>query len=75
MDEGLIRLLVMISAPFCFAGGLTAFLITYEGYMRGEKPDKRLAFRIALQTALVALVTLMVLLVGIAFALAEIILK
>jgi len=75
MDEGLIRLLVMIGTPFCFAGGLTAFLITYEGYMRGEKPDKRLAFRVALQTALVTLVAFIVLVIGIAFALVKIILK
>jgi hypothetical protein len=65
----------MIGIPFCFAGGLTAFPITYEGYMRGEKPDKRLAFRIALQTALVTLVAFVVLLVGIAFLLVKIILK
>jgi len=75
MDEGLIRLLVMIGIPFCFAGGLTAFLITNEGYMRGEKPDKRLAFRIALQTALVTLVAFVVLVAGIAFSLVKIILK
>jgi hypothetical protein len=75
MDEGLIQLLVMIGAPFCFAGGLTAFLITYEGYMRGQKPDKKLAFRMALQTALVTLVAFVVLVIGIAFVLVKIILK
>jgi hypothetical protein len=75
MDEGLIGLLGMIGIPFCFAGGLTAFLITYEGYMRSEKPNKRLAFREAIQTALVTLAAFVVLVIGIAFALVEIILK
>ena len=75
MNEGLTRLLGMIGIPFCFAGGLTAFLITYEGYMRGEKPDKKLAFRIAVQTALVTLVSFVILVTGIAFVLVEIILK
>ena len=75
MDEGLIQLLVMIGAPFCFAGGLTAFLITYEGYMRGQKPDKKLAFRMALQTALVTLVAFVVLVIGIAFVLVKMLLK
>ena len=75
MDEELIRLLVIIGAPFSFAGGLAAFLITYEGYMRGEKPDKRLAFRVALQTALVTLVAFIALVIGIAFVLVKIILK
>ena len=65
----------MIGIPFCFAGGLTAFLTTYEGYMRGEKPDKKLAFRIALQTALVTLAAFVVLVIGIAFVLVKIILK
>ena len=75
MDEGLIRLLIMIGIPFCFVGGLTAFLITYEGYIRGEKPDKRLAFRVALQTALVTLVAFIVLVIGIAWVLVKIILQ
>ena len=75
MDEALIRLLVMIGSPFCFAGGLMAFLITYEGYMRGQNPDKRLAFRMALQTALGALVAFVILVIGIAFVLVKIILK
>jgi len=75
MDTGLIQLLVMITVPFCFAGGLIAFLTTYSGYTRGQNPDKRLAMRMALQTALVTLVALIALVVGIAFALANIILK
>jgi len=75
MDEELIRLLVIIGAPFCFAGGLAAFLITFEGYMRDEKPDKRLASRMALQTALVTLVAFVVLVIGIALVLVKIILK
>jgi membrane protein DedA with SNARE-associated domain len=75
MDEGLIRLFIMIGVPFCLAGSLMAFLTTYAGYTRGQNPDKRLAFRMAFQTALVALVALIALVVGIAFALANIILK
>ena len=75
MDEGLICLLGMIGIPFCFAGSLTAFLITYEGYMRGEKPDKKLAFRIALRTALVTLAAFVILVTGIAVVLVKIILK
>ena len=75
MDEELIRLLVIIGAPFCFAGGLAVFLSTFEGYMRGEKPDKRLASRMALQTALVTLVAFVVLVIGIALVLVKIILK
>jgi cation transporter-like permease len=75
MDEGLIRLFIMIGVSFCLAGSLMAFLITYEGYMRGQNPDKRLAMRMAVQTALVALIALVVLVIGIAFVLADIILK
>lgn len=75
MDEGLIRLLVIIGLPFCFAGGLIAFLTTYAGYTRGQNPDRRLAMRMALKTALVALVALIVLVVGISFVLAGAILK
>jgi len=75
VDEGLIRLLVIIGLPFCFAGGLIAFLTTYAGYTRGQNPDRRLAMRMALKTALVALVALIVLVVGISFVLAGAILK
>jgi hypothetical protein len=61
----------MISSPFWLAGGLTAFLITYTGYMRSRNPDKRLAFRMALKTAIVALVVLAVISIDIGFALAS----
>jgi hypothetical protein len=72
MDEGLlIRLLVMIGIPFCLVGGLTAFLITYQGYMRGEKPDKKLAFSMALQTALVALAVFAMITIALGFVLAR----
>lgn len=73
MDEELIRLTVVIGIPFCLVGGLMAFLVTYEGYMRGQNPDKRLAFRIALQTALVGIVVLAVIIVAIGFTLARVI--
>ena len=66
---------IMIGVPFCLAGSLMAFLTTYAGYTRGQNPDKRLAFRMAFQTALVALVALIVLVIGIAFVLVKFILK
>ena len=75
MDEGLTRLVVIIGIPFSFAGGLTAFLITYTGYLRGQNPDKKLAFRIALQTAFATLVAFVALAIGIGFFVAKIILK
>ena len=75
MDEEIVRLVVMLGIPFCFAGGLTAFLITYQGYTRDQNPDKRLAFRMAIHTTLVTLAALVVLVVGIAFVLAKVILK
>jgi len=75
VDAGLIRLLVIVGLPLCFAGSLVALLTTCAGYTRGQNPDKRLAMRMALQTALVALVALIVLVIGIAFVLADIVLK
>ena len=73
MDEGLIRVVVILDIPFCFAGALTAFLITYAGYLRGHNPDKKLAFRMALQTSLIALAAFAVIVVAIAFILARVI--
>jgi len=70
MNEGLIRLAMMIGFPLSLMGSLTSFLITYEVYMNGQNPDKRLTFRIALQTALVALAIISI---AIGFALASII--
>ena len=75
MDEELIRLTVIIGIPFCLIGGLMVFLITYQGYTRGQNPDKRLAFRIALQTALVAIVVLAVITVAIGFTLTRVIVE
>jgi hypothetical protein len=74
MDEGLIRLEIIIGIPFCLVAALTAFLITYEGYMRGQNADKKLALRMALQTAFGALVVFAVLIVTIGFILARVIL-
>ena len=62
----------MTGIPFCLVGGLTAFLITYQGYMRGEKLDKRLAFAMALQTALVALAVFAVISITVGFVLARV---
>jgi hypothetical protein len=75
MEEGLIRLVIMIGTPLSLAGGLTAFLITYESWMRGKNPDKRLGFRIALKTALVALAVFIVISIAIGFVLIKIIAK
>jgi 4-hydroxybenzoate polyprenyltransferase len=74
MDKGLlIGLLVAIGIPFCLVSGLTAFLITYQGYLRSEKQDKKLAFRMALQTALVILAVFVALTAALGFVLARII--
>jgi hypothetical protein len=75
MDQGLVRLLVVIGMPFCFVGGLTAFLITYEGYTRSEKPDKRMALRVALKTAFVAYAIFVTLIVVIGFFVSRIVLN
>jgi membrane protein DedA with SNARE-associated domain len=73
MNEGLIRLTVVIGVPFCLVGSLMAFLITYQGYTRGQNPDKRLALRMALQTALVAIVVFAAIIVAIGFVLTRVI--
>ena len=75
MNEQLTTLVVTIGIPFCFAGGLTAFLITYAGYLRGQNPDKRLALRIALQTAFVTLAVFAIIIVAIGFILARVIVE
>jgi len=75
MDEGLIRLFIIIGIPFCFAGGLMAFLTTYAGYTRGQNPDKRLVFRMATQTALVTLAVFAVIAVAIGFILVKTIIE
>jgi len=69
------RLAIMIGIPFSLAGGLTAFLITYESWIRGKNPDKRLGFRIALQTALVALVVFVVISIAIGYVLTRIMIR
>jgi membrane protein DedA with SNARE-associated domain len=75
MDEGLIRLVVILGIPFCLAGALAAFLITYAGYFRGRNPDKKLAFKLAIQTAFVTLVVFAIILGAIGFVLARVIVQ
>jgi len=72
MDEGLIRLALMIGTPLSLASGLTSFLITYEGYIGGQNLDKKLAFRIALQNVLVALAVFAVISITVGFVLARV---
>jgi len=72
MDEDLIRLLVIIGLPFCFAAGLAAFLTTYAGYTRGQNPDKRLAMRMAFKIALVTIMLFTILIAGIGIILSKI---
>jgi len=73
MDEEIVRLVVMLGIPFSFAGGLTAFLITYQGYTRGQNPDKRLALKMALRTAFAAFVLFVILAVGIGFCISKVV--
>ena len=42
---------MLSSAP---VAAVAAFLIAYDRYLRGRNPDKKLALKIALQTALIA---------------------
>lgn len=70
---GLILLAAVIAVPFCLAGGIASFLITYEGYMRGQSPNRRLAFRAAIQTAIAAVVVFAVITAAIGWALTAII--
>jgi len=65
MKEGLAWLLIITGVPLCCAAGLAAFLITYEAYLKGEKPDKKLALRQATQMALIALLFFTLIISGI----------
>jgi hypothetical protein len=51
----MVMLIVIIGAFFSLAAGLTAALITGYEYMQGQKPDKRLAFWMALKSGFTAL--------------------
>ena len=69
MNEALLKLMALIGIPSCLAASLIAFLITYEGYTRGERPDRKLAFKMALRTALATLAVFVVLVIGMTLAL------
>ncbi len=62
MDGQLVRLELVLGVPLCLAGALTAFLITYDGYMKATPPDRRLAFRMGLRMGVGALAALAVVL-------------
>jgi hypothetical protein len=63
---------LLIGLTFCPIVALAAFLITYEGYIRGQNPDRKLALRMALKTSLFAFIFFAVLIAGIGFALNKI---
>ena len=75
MDKTLGSLEVIIALLFCPLAASAAFLITYEGYIRGQNPDKKLALRLALKTALSAFILFAILIAVIGFALSKILLK
>ena len=75
MSKELIIMTFAIGTPLCLADGLIAFLTTYAGYTRGQNPDKRLAMRMALRTAIAALFAFDVLVACIAFFLVKVVLK
>lgn len=62
-------LLIFIGILFSLAAALTAALITGYEYMQGQKPDRRLAFWVALKTGLITLVIFTILTAVIGFVL------
>ena len=73
MNRVLTTEVVIAGVLFCPLAAIVAFLITYEGYLRGRNPNKKLALKIALQTAFVALAVFAIIVVAIGFILARII--
>jgi hypothetical protein len=65
-------LLIVIGSFFSLAAALTAALITGYEYMQGQKPDRRLAFWMALRAGLTAFAIFAVITAGIGFALSKI---
>ena len=57
-------LVIIIGLVFSPVAAVAAFLITYEGYLRGQNPDRKLAFRVALQAAFFALAVFVPLAIG-----------
>ena len=64
----MIMLLVVIGSFSSLAAALMAALITGHEYMRGQKPDKKLALRMAVRAGLTALVVfaLITIIIGLA---------
>ena len=75
MDQVLTTEVVILGILFCPLAAIIAFLITYEGYLRGQNSDKKLALKIALQTAFVTLAVFAVIIVATAFILARVIVR
>jgi hypothetical protein len=75
MNQVLATEVVMLGILFCPLAAIVAFLITYEGYLRGQNPDKKLALKTALQTAFVTLAVFAVVIVVAGFILAGVIAK
>ena len=73
MNRMLTTEVVIVGVLFCPLAAIVAFLVTYEGYLRGRNPNKKLALEIALQTAFVALAVFAIIVVAIGFILARII--
>jgi membrane protein DedA with SNARE-associated domain len=71
MNQALTTEVVILGILFCLLAAIMAFLITYEGYSRGQNPDKRLALKVALRTAFVILAVFAVIIVATAFILAR----
>ena len=57
-------LVTIIGLVFSPIAAVAAFLITYEGYLRGQNPDRKLAFKVALQAAFIAFAVFVILAIG-----------
>ena len=68
-----VSLVVIIGLVFSPAAALVAFLTAYTAHMRGHNPDKRLALKMALRTALAAFVFFVILAVGIGLFITKVI--
>jgi O-antigen/teichoic acid export membrane protein len=55
---------VILGFLFCPLAAIVAFLITYRGYLRGQNTNKKLALKIAIETAFVVLAIFAVISVG-----------
>jgi len=64
--------LVTIGIVSGLLGAVLASITVYLEYMRGDKADKRLAFKLAIKTGVVVLLFFTLLAAGIAVALAKI---